>query len=130
MNLKHRVQGKLVEGMDGLGTPDPALVEKRARELALINGHDPKNPTENDREEARRELTGITNENREIELDAPDPLNATVPFDDEAGSSGEQTDRLEPQDEQTYAQQLVEEGGGEAEHDRMVQGAKHPRNQE
>lgn len=131
MNLKHRVQGRIVDGSGaGLGTPTPNMVEKRAREIALINGRDPKKPSENDREEARRELTGVTNENREIEMDAPEPINATHPYDDIAGSSGEQKDRLEPQDEQTYAQQLVEEGAGEAEHDRMVQGARHRGNQE
>lgn len=130
MNLKHRVQGRIVDGNGaGLGTPTQEMVNKRAREIALINGRD-KNPSENDLEEARRELTGVTNENREIELDAREPINATHPYDDIAGSSGERADRIEAQDEQTYAQQLVEEGAGEAEHDRMVQGARHPGNQE
>ena len=128
MNLKHRVQGKISSGTGGMGTPTQGMVEERAKEIAIINGRDAKHVSDADREEARRELTGVANENREIESDEPEPINSGV-FGGPPGSSGEKADRIEVADEQTYAQQLVEEGANEAEHDRMVEGVKHGGNQ-
>ena len=50
-------KGIIMENAAGVGSVTPAMVEARARELALINGHG-STPNEADWEEAKRELTG------------------------------------------------------------------------
>ena len=51
-------KGVIMENADGIGTVTPAMVETRARELALIDGRDSSKPTEADYQQAKRELTG------------------------------------------------------------------------
>ena len=51
-------KGIIMENAGGIGTMTPAMVEARARELALINGHGSSGPTEADYQQAKRELTG------------------------------------------------------------------------
>ena len=51
-------KGIIMENADGIGTVTPAMVEARARELALIDGRDSSKPTEADYQQAKRELTG------------------------------------------------------------------------
>jgi len=41
-------KGIVMENAGGIGTVTPAMVEARARELALINGHGSSGPTEAD----------------------------------------------------------------------------------
>ena len=41
-------KGIIMENADGIGTVTTAMVEARARELALINGHDSSEPSETD----------------------------------------------------------------------------------
>src|SRR6266850_6892199 len=71
----------IMENAAGTGTVTPAMVEARARELALIDGRDSSKPTEADYQQAKRELTGEDDidpqqENLESlpELEAWDPL--------------------------------------------------------
>src|SRR5260370_37358320 len=47
----------IMENADGIGTVTPAMVEARARELALINGRGSSGPTKADYRQAKRELT-------------------------------------------------------------------------
>ena len=51
--------GKISVHGDGMGAPTPELVEKRARELALIDERNPDEFTEADWEQARQELLGV-----------------------------------------------------------------------
>jgi len=51
-------KGIIMENAAGTGTVTPAMVEARARELALIDGRDSSKPTEADYQQAKRELTG------------------------------------------------------------------------
>jgi hypothetical protein len=45
-------------------------------------------------------------------------------WDEEPGTSGHQVPNVEPVDEQTLSEHLVEEGLNEAEHDQMLQGTR------
>ena len=62
-------KGVIMENADGVGTVTPAMVEARARELALIDGRDSSKPTEADYQQAKRELTG----EEEIDRTAREP---------------------------------------------------------
>ena len=47
-----------MENAAGIGTVTPAMVEARARALAVINGRRSSEPSEADYQQAKRELTG------------------------------------------------------------------------
>nr|MBA2586839.1 hypothetical protein [Chthoniobacterales bacterium] len=50
--------GKISVHSDGMGAPTPELVEKRAREIALIDERDPEQFNDGDWDQARKELLG------------------------------------------------------------------------
>lgn len=115
--------GKISEHARGLGTVTRDMVQERARELAMIKGHE--HYTEDDWQEAKRELIGIHND-----VGDDEPINALTRWDEEPGSAGHRVPHVEPVDEEVLAEQLVEEGAGEAEHERMVEGSRPSRNEE
>ena len=85
-------QGIIMENAAGIGTVTTKMVEARARELALINGHG-STPNEADWQQAKRELTG------EEEIDPPEKNLESLPesenWDPLPGSTGRQaTDSL------------------------------------
>jgi hypothetical protein len=109
----------------GVGSVTPAMVEARARELALINGHG-STPNEADWEEAKRELTG------EEEIDPQEENVESLPksedWDPVPGSTGRQAAESLGEDEdaegRSEAAQMYEEGINEAEHDQMRRAAE------
>ena len=113
---------KISEHFSGLGTVTPEMVEQRAREIALINGRPPNVFNSADFEEARLELTGKTVQHDDE--DEGDPDRERISFDGPAGSVGHKVPVIKAADEQMMAEELVEEGVEEAEHDRMVEGSK------
>ncbi|MBA4146843.1 MAG: DUF2934 domain-containing protein [Verrucomicrobia bacterium] len=115
--------GKISNHFRGLGTVTRDMVQERAKELAQIKGHD--RYTEDDWHEAKRELIGIHGDTPEDES-----INALTRWDEDPGSSGHRVPHIEPTDEEVLAEQLVEEGSEEAEHDRMVEGSRPNRNEE
>ena len=58
MNDNSHPAGKISVHGNGVGTPSPDEVEKRAREIALIAERDPDEFTDADWDQARRELLG------------------------------------------------------------------------
>jgi|SRR4029077_19166408 hypothetical protein len=118
-------KGIIMENADGIGTVTPAMVEARARELAVINGHDSK-PTKADYQQAKRELTG------EEEIDPQEENLESVPelegWDPVPGSTGRQAADSLGEDEdaegRSEAAQMYEEGINEAEHDQMRRAAE------
>jgi hypothetical protein len=119
-------KGIIMENAAGTGTVTPAMVEARARELALIDGRDSSKPTEADYQQAKRELTGEDDivpqqENLESlpESEAWDPL---------PGSTGRQAADSLGEDEdaegRSESAQMFEEGVSEAEHDQMRQASR------
>jgi hypothetical protein len=112
--------GKISEHFQGLGTVTREMVLHRAMELARINGHD--HHTEDDWQEAKAELMGIHSINPGSEQE--DVINALTRWDEDPGTSGHRVEPQPIQDENTFAEQLVQDGASEAEHDRMVQGSR------
>ena len=119
-------KGNLTENGVGLGTVTPEMVEVRARELAVIAGRVPPEPSEIDYEQAQRELTGGS------ELDAEEMALESIPeserWDPISDSAGHQVQDSLGEDEDSEGRsesaQLVEEGIKEAEHDQMLQAAR------
>jgi len=123
-------KGIIMENADGIGTVTPAMIEARARELAVINGHGSSGPTEADYQQAKRELTG------EEEIDPQEENVEAVPesegWDPVPGSSGRQAAESLGEDEdaegRSESAQMFEEGINEAEHDQMRRAAATERN--
>jgi hypothetical protein len=119
-------KGIIMENAGGIGTVTPAMVEARARELALINGHGSSGPTEADYQQAKRELTG------EEEIDPQEENVESLPesedWDPVLGSTGRQAAESLGEDEdaegRSEAAQMFEEGVNEAEHDQMRRAAE------
>ena len=119
-------KGIIMENADGIGTVTPAMVEARARELAVINGHGSSGPTKADYQQAKRELTG------EEEIDPQEENVESLPesegWDPVPGSTGRQAADSLGEDEdaegRSEAAQMYEEGIDEAEHDQMRQAAE------
>lgn len=122
MKAPEVAHGKLICHSSGLGTVTREMVIQRAREIAIINGHQPNHYTRDDFLEAKRELVGDeTNEGDDNEFEA---VNALTTWDEDPGTSGHEVEHTEANDEQTINEELVHEGVDEAEHDTMVEGAK------
>jgi hypothetical protein len=119
-----------MENADGVGTVTPAMIEARARELAVINGRDSSKPTKADYQQAKRELTG------EEEIDPQEEKVESVleseGWDPVPGSSGRQAAESLGEDEdaegRSESAQMFEEGINEAEHDQMPRAAEAERN--
>jgi hypothetical protein len=119
-------KGIIMENADGIGTVTPAMVEARARELALINGHGSSGPTKADYQQAKRELTG------EEEIDPQEENVESLPesegWDPVPGSTGRQAAESLAEDEdaegRSESAQMYEEGINEAEHDQIRRAAE------
>jgi hypothetical protein len=119
-------KGVLTENFIGIGTVTREMVLKRARELAMINGHSPNHLLESELEQAHRELTGGS------DMDPKEAALGSVPeserWDPLPGSIGhkalESSDEDEDDEGRGEEERLVEEGVNEAEHDQMLQAAK------
>ena len=115
--------GKISLHGNGMGAATPELIEKRAREIAMINERAPEDYTDGDWDQARKELLGLE------EVAAADDANEVVEHmserDDVPGENGHQSPRngLED-DEESLGTHLVADGLEEAAHDRMVEAAK------
>lgn len=102
------------------------MVERRAKEIAIINGRAPNDFTENDWVQAKHEFLGI----QEVEeIEEEEPVAALTRWDEEPGTSGHHVENETAPDEQTVAERLVEEGVEEANHDQMLKGSLAEENQ-
>ena len=119
MKREQEDHGRFVEHGHGLGTVTEAMVHQRAREIALINGRGENNVIEADVEQARRELTGeegLVPKRTPAEL-----LQEDERWDPNPGSKGHEAPKSATSDEQTFAEELVDEGLEEAEHEQMTE---------
>jgi hypothetical protein len=116
-------KGSISNNFSGIGPVTREMIDKRACELAIINGRAAKDVSEADFEQATRELNG------ETELDREEIALESLPESDRwnpnPGSQGKQSEELPNEDEDSEGRsettQLVEGGVREAEHDQMVQ---------
>lgn len=122
----HHPAGKITLHGDGLGAASPDMVEKRAREIAMIAERDADEFTDADWDQARRELLGTQDSNAPEETDE----NAEVveEWNVVASSRGHRAPRVE--DEENLGEQLVADGIQEAAHDQMVEARKEELQQE
>jgi len=123
-------KGIIMENADGIGTVAPAMIEARARELAVINGHGSSRPTKADYQQAKRELTG--EEEIDPQEENVESLPASEGWDPVQGSTGRQATESLGEDEdaegRSESAQMFEEGINEAEHDQMRRAAEAEQN--
>lgn len=121
--------GKISEHGNGIGAPSPEEVEKRAREIAMIDERNPDEFTDADWTQARHELMG--EENNVPPEETPDNAEMTEEWSVIAGSKGHRMPRPgTEEEEETVGQHLVIEGIDEATHDQMLEARREELEQE
>jgi hypothetical protein len=117
MNIKHNKQSRMILHGAGAGGISEEDLERRAVEIAVINGRS--GPTEDDRAEAFAELQGellppTTRDDAEatgaISRDPSEPVSL----------SGREAPMHEGDDEDHAVERLATEGVEEAQHDQML----------
>ena len=120
--------GDLPTGQNELTVPTEEMVTRRALEIALIDERNPQEYTDEDWEQARRELTGL-----ETSASSEDPLQAVESLS-ERDSIPRETGGRAPQvplkDEALLDARLASRGVEEAAHDQMVAAAEEDQTQE
>jgi len=106
----------------GLGTVTEEMVRQRAKELAQINGRSAHQILDSDLDQARRELTG--EETLNPEPTPAEQLPEETRWDPIPESIGERAPTVPADDEQTFAERLVDEGVEDAEQDQMVRATR------
>ena len=128
MKEEKKGHGKVFEHGHGLGSVTQAMVHRRAREIALINGRDESNVIESDVEQARRELTG--EEGLQPEPTPAERLTEEQRWDAVPESESHEAPTNCAPDEQSSVEELVEEGVEEAEHEQMTEAEREIRRRE
>jgi hypothetical protein len=122
MKRNSNTEGRISEHFGGLGTVTPEMVQRRAEEIALINGRSSNQVLESDFRQAKEELIG--QEPVASADEGNEPLPESKRWDPIPASVGRAATRVEPDDEQAVPERLVEEGVDEAEHDIMVEATR------
>jgi len=117
--ITHPTRGKvLIRGM-GTGGITGTDIERRARELADLDGRDPAKYTQADLARARAELSG-SGLPATTSDDAEGEYGLTRDPSEPPSDSGRQIPDDEGPDEQKAAERLAEEGIEEAQHEQML----------
>ena len=111
-----------------MGAPTPELIEKRAREIALIAERNPDEFTDGDWEQAKAELMGAGSIAAPEEIEGSDEL--TEEWEVTPNASGERAPRAGVDDDEMLGEKLVSGGLEEAAHDQMLQARKEDLSQE
>lgn len=114
--------GRISVHGNGMGAPTPELIEKRAREIALINERDPNKFTDADWDQAQRELRG--QETVAAADDTDELIDHMSERDEVPGETGHRAPRPGLDEDETLGAQLVTGGIEEATHDQMVEAAR------
>jgi hypothetical protein len=118
-NHQQNHPGKIEEHGNGIGAPSPEEVEKRAREIAMIDERNPDDFTDEDWRQAREELMGA--ENNVPPEETSDNAEMTEEWSVIASSKGHRVPRPGTEEEETVGEHLVIEGIEEASHDQMLE---------
>jgi hypothetical protein len=128
MNEYTQPPGKITVHGNGLGVPSPEEVEKRAREIAMIDERDPEDFTDGDWDQARRELLG------EVIPAPPEETDEAAKLEEEwevvPEDRGHRVPRPGVEEEETLGEHLVTDGVEEASHDQMLEARKEELEQE
>ena len=112
--------GKFISGGRPITTVTEGQVIRRAKEIAVINGRNGNDYTQNDYDQAKRDLIGFVGEPTDLENDVPD----TGDWLAEGVDKGQKAPVRPASDEQTFGENLVKEGVEEATHDTMLAGSE------
>ena len=116
MKMMHPASAKIIQHAEGLGVPTPETVRRRAKELAIINGH--AEFSEEDWSEAKRELHGGHEqfaETGDVEMSSMISEHDMV-----VGSVGHHTENRRTEDPDHMSEELIAEGMDEAVHEQML----------
>jgi len=120
MNSNHSLPDRLKAASPGLGEASGTEVERRAIELAQMDGRDAF--TDADLVRAAAELGGSDAAPLPPEVVAPE-IGELTAWDDPVGQDGHRAERHPLDDESTIGERLVRDGIEEADHDRRVSAA-------
>jgi hypothetical protein len=119
-------QGTVIINSTETGPVTREAVHTRAQELAVLAGCTAPHVRQTDYEQAKREVTGESDSDRQSDL--LDSIPETKRWDPIPGSAGRQAPESpaedEDQEERSEAEQLVDDGAVAAEQDRIFQAAK------
>jgi hypothetical protein len=121
--------GKITVHGNGLGVPSRDEVEKRAREIALIDERDPEQFTDADWDQARREIRG------DLTQPPPEETKQNATMEEEWAATPKDSGHRVPrpgvdENEETLGEHLVNEGVEEASHDQMLEARREELEQE
>ena len=129
MNENKPVSGKIELHGNGMGVPSPEDIERRAREIAMIDERNPDEFSDTDWRQAREELLG----DQETKPPEEDDKNIKLEYEWEVtpDNRGHRVPRpgVEEEDE-TIGEQLVADGREEAAHDQMLEARREELEQE
>lgn len=121
MNTNPLKEGALTENSAGIGTASRKMVQRRAVELAVINGRSAREVSTSDWEQAKLELTG--NSGRDSKDTVLESAPESERWDPLPGSGGHKVLVAPGEDEDAEGrsdnERLVDEGMAEAEQDQM-----------
>lgn len=119
-------EGALTDQPTGISPVTREMVQVRARELALNEGRSPQHVAQGDYEEAKRELAGQSDMDRQDAM--LDSISEEGRWDPVPGSVGRQVPESPSEDEddegRSESEQSAEKGVEDAERDQMLQAAK------
>ena len=126
MKINPPKEAALLLNSVGVGTVTNKMVRERAVELAVIDGRSAQEVSKSDWEQAKRELTGESDQDpKEALLEAVPESERWTPL---SGSNGHivTVPSIDGDDDEgrSVGERLVDEGMLEAEHDQMLQAAK------
>jgi hypothetical protein len=130
MNQRDETNGGKIEFHgNGMGVPSPDDIERRAREIAIIDERDPEDFTDTDWAQARRELLG-NNDNMPPEED-----DKNIKLEDDWEMTPDDRGHRVPrpgieEDEKTVGDLLVSDGREEAARDQMLEARREELEQE
>ena len=112
-----------------MGVPAPEDIERRAREIAMIDERDPNEFSDADWKQAREELLG------ELETQPPEEDDKNIRLEDEWEVTPDDRGHRVPrpgvdEDEETVGEHLVTDGREEAAHDQMLEARREELEQE
>ena len=121
--------GKISLHGNGMGVPAPEDIERRAKEIAMIDERNPNEFTDADWNQARAELMGA--ENNKPPEETPDNSEMTEEWEVTPDDRGHRVPRSGVDDEEeTVGEHLVTGGVEEATHDQMLEARREELEQE
>jgi len=112
-----------------MGVPGPEDIERRAREIAMIDERDADQFTDTDWKQAREELLG------ELDSQPPEEDDKNIKLEEEWEVTPDDRGHRVPrpgveEDEETVGEHLVTDGREEAAHDQMLEARREELEQE